>query len=109
MLIKHVWHLPYIDSFDDEWTDEEYDSFLEKYEPIVTSLKSNQGLALCLWLYDSDMPLVICDLIEEASRLSDQECLDVFKEYLENEEHAWMRDDYDDLYEEALAFVNGEV
>ena len=106
---EYVWNLPYYDSFADEWTDEEYDDFNIKYNPIVEKMNNKQYNVLLLWLYDGDMPLVFGELIEDASELTDEECIEIFKEYLFDESHAWLRDDFlcegDDLYERICNFV----
>lgn len=113
MLKDYVWNLPYFEAVTDGMTEQEYEDYANELEPVVSNMRMDQYCVLLLWLYDSDTQLAFTDFVMEASQMSNQECLEVFKDYLEGPDHAWFRDDWfcegDDLYDEVLGFVKEEV
>lgn len=101
--------VPYLESYEDEIPDEEWDGFVSRCESAVNKMTDLQYAVFCFWQYDTDFELIILDNISEALSLTEAECLSWIDEYLNAPEHAYFREDYDYLFEELSSAWEGLV
>lgn len=91
-----TYELPYYNSYEDEWDEQDYQDFDAKYQPMLDKMTDAQWCLLCLWLYDTDLELVICQDIEDVMELDNSEVFrQIQDEYTNNADKWHMRDDID--------------